>query len=91
MTRIRRTTALITAAVLALGVTACSAKHQNTSDVKPADVSTVSPEPGYAGAGVPVTSSTAATATDEAEQTGQEGQIDPQATEAAEPTTVVVN
>ena len=64
MTRIRRTTALITAAVLALGVTACSAKHQNDSVVSPADVSTVAPDAGYEGAGVPATSAAATGSTE---------------------------
>ena len=54
MTRISRTAALSAAAVLALGITACSPPHQKNSDS--AHVTDVTPESGYTGGGVPETS-----------------------------------
>lgn len=49
MTRIRRTAALTAAAVLALGVTACSPSNEKGSDAP--NVTTVSPDSGYEGGG----------------------------------------
>ncbi|WP_312809884.1 hypothetical protein [Corynebacterium variabile] len=54
MTRISRTAALSAAAVLALGITACSPPHQKNSDST--HVTDVTPESGYTGGGVPETS-----------------------------------
>ncbi|WP_417289153.1 hypothetical protein [Corynebacterium variabile] len=65
MTRISRTAALSAAAVLALGITACSPPHQKNSDS--AHVTDVTPESGYTGGGVPETS-----ASESAEATGAE-------------------
>lgn len=65
MTRTRRTTALIAAAALALGVTACSPPNEKESD-NTTVVTEVTPDPGYEGAGKATTSGEAE-ADDEAE------------------------
>lgn len=52
MTRTRRTTALIAAAALALGVTACSPPSENDSK-ETAPVTEVTPDSGFEGAGKP--------------------------------------
>lgn len=52
MTRTRRTTALIAAAALALGVTACSPPNENDSK-ETAPVTEVTPDSGFEGAGKP--------------------------------------
>lgn len=73
MTRISRTAALSAAVILALGISACSPPHQKNSDAS--QITTVSPDPGYKGAGQPTTSATesaAAAATDSA--TGATGE-----------------
>lgn len=49
MIRISRTAALSAAAVLALGITACSPPHQKNSDAP--QITTVTPGSGYEGAG----------------------------------------
>lgn len=54
MTRISRIAALSAAAVLALGIAACSPPHQKNSDAP--QITTVSPEAGYEGAGTPQSS-----------------------------------
>ncbi|AGP30461.1 hypothetical protein [Corynebacterium terpenotabidum] len=64
MTRISRTAALSAAAVLALGIAACSPPNQKNSDAPV--VTTVSPEEGYAGAGVPDASDADSTESTEA-------------------------
>lgn len=62
MTRISRTAALSAAAILALGIAACSPPHQKNSDAP--QITTVAPESGYEGAGQPTgQSSESATAT----------------------------
>lgn len=64
MIRISRTAALSAAAVLALGITACSPPHQKDSDS--AHVTDVTPESGYTGGGVPETSASESAAATEA-------------------------
>lgn len=71
MTRTRRTTALIAAAALALGVTACSPPNEKESD-NTTVVTEVTPDPGYEGAGKATTSGEAE-ADDEAEATDENG------------------
>lgn len=56
MTRTRRTTALLAAAVLALGATACQPPSENDSE-RTAPSTEVTPDSGYEGAGAPTTSS----------------------------------
>lgn len=56
MNRISRTVTLSAAAVLALGIAACSPTNQKNSDAP--QVTTVSPDSGYEGAGQAETSST---------------------------------
>lgn len=56
MTRTRRTTALLAAAVLALGATACQPPSENDSE-RTAPSTEVTPDSGYEGAGVPSSSS----------------------------------
>ncbi|MGO1949748.1 MAG: hypothetical protein ACTH1D_08945 [Mycobacteriaceae bacterium] len=75
MTRTRRTPALFAAAVLALGVTACSPPSENDS-AETSPVTEVTPDSGYEGAGV-------ATGGAEADNTSAEP------TEGAEDTVVV--
>lgn len=73
MTRTRRTTALIAAAALALGVTACSPPSENDSK-ETAAVTEVTPDPGYEGAGKATTSEESeAPASEEAGAEGAEG------------------
>ncbi|MEJ6548823.1 MULTISPECIES: hypothetical protein [unclassified Corynebacterium] len=56
MTRTRRTTALLAAAVLALGATACQPPSENDSE-RTAPSTEVTPDSGYDGAGVPTSAS----------------------------------
>ncbi|MEY8567044.1 hypothetical protein [Corynebacterium sp.] len=58
MTRTRRTTALLAAAVLALGATACQPPSENDSE-RTAPSTEVTPDSGFEGAGVPTTSAPA--------------------------------
>lgn len=51
MTRISRTAALSAAAILALGIAACSPPNQKNSDAP--QITTVNPDSGYTGAGQP--------------------------------------
>lgn len=67
MTRISRTAALSAAAVLALGIAACSPPNQKNSDAP--QVTTVSPESGYEGSIAGATSATAPTGATEATDT----------------------
>lgn len=64
MTRTRRTTALLAAATLALGLTACHPPSENDS-TDPAPVTDVTPDRGYEGAGVPTTSGESSAADEE--------------------------
>ena len=61
MTRTRRTTALLAAAVLALGATACQPPSENDSE-RTAPSTEVTPDSGYEGAGVPTSSSASGSA-----------------------------
>ncbi|WP_297006123.1 hypothetical protein [uncultured Corynebacterium sp.] len=82
MIRISRTAALSAAALLALGITACSPPNQKNSDAP--QITTVTPERGYEGAGLPETS--AAESTESGTQTGIETGLDAGYVDSAEPT-----
>lgn len=82
MTRTRRTTALIAAAALALGVTACSPPNEKESD-NTTVVTEVTPDPGYEGAGKATTSGEAE-ADDGAEATDENGAPITEGAEGAE-------
>ncbi|HIW92230.1 MAG TPA: hypothetical protein H9870_11290 [Candidatus Corynebacterium avicola] len=83
MTRTRRTTALIAAAALALGVTACSPPSENDSK-ETAAVTEVTPDSGYEGAGKATTSDEAEATDETAAPAGEEAIEGAEGAEGAE-------